>query len=147
MKGPEDVPDRERRRKFLEDAMVPTTPLEKVLEQHRVTEIDLARWLRGKAFRRRLARVMKGMTCRSELEVARGAITAAKRMAERAIGPAPDFEEICRRVCVDLIKLNRARSPRPARRADAPREPAISGDIPAEEAADLVRRLQDDDAA
>lgn len=135
--------EKERLRKFLIDAMIPDAELERTMRLHGVSELDLARWMQSRLFRRLLKRVFAGLTARSELEVARGTVTASRRLAERAGKPLQDFDELCRKVCVDLVKLNRSRDQRKRNSAVESTPPTlIAPDVPRDEGESLLEQLR-----
>lgn len=136
-----------RRRRYLASAFgvreAEADAVRPVLASHEVSDEQIRGWLTQPQFRRRLRALRRELAARRELEVSRGAHRAARQLSAAAVRILDDFTDLQRKVCVDLIKLSRAQA-RPARPPADPREPLVSPDLPADEAARIIEAMKDE---
>jgi hypothetical protein len=124
----------ERHRAFFKALMQQPTSLASAMKKAKVGERALHNWLRSRWFRQRLRRLMSGWAQKRELEVSRGATSAAQTLASVALDETDQpLADARRKVMVDLIRLARWRAPKrgPALQRDASEsdEPLIAGEM------------------
>ncbi|MCS7034502.1 MAG: hypothetical protein NZ561_11000 [Phycisphaerae bacterium] len=154
--------ERTRIRHFLMLAVNTERPLEQILSDCGLTPPDFFRLAQLPLVQRWMRRITRSSAAAlRELELARGALSAAEQMSARIAGrhdpDEPDLKESIRRLWVDAIRLARAQeqSESRTRPGAAPAEPtstarddptdrlanAIAPELPDDEAATIVARM------